>query len=182
MSGLLRCALCDGPMFANRVSDDAHYYRCDTAGCSNSASGKGVDAWVGERVVERSELVAAQEAPNMAGPDARLAELSTQIDDIKAMIEDVMAALRTRAITAATALPNVAKLEESLEPVLAERDALLAETALSAPEALDADAWAAMDVDRRRAAAERVLQAVYVHKATKRGNRFDASRLDPVWK
>jgi site-specific DNA recombinase len=182
MSGLLRCALCDGPMFANRVSDDAHYYRCDTAGCSNSASGKGVDAWVGERVVERSELVAAQEAPNMAGPDARLAELNTQIDDIKAMIEDVMAALRTRAITAATALPNVAKLEESLEPVLAERDALLAETALSAPEALDADAWAAMDVDRRRAAAERVLQAVYVHKATKRGNRFDASRLDPVWK
>jgi hypothetical protein len=39
-----------------------------------------------------------------------------------------------------------------------------------------------MDVDHRRAAAERVLQAVYVRRATKRGNVFDRSRLDPVWR
>jgi hypothetical protein len=39
-----------------------------------------------------------------------------------------------------------------------------------------------MDTDRRRAAAERALQAVYVNKATRLGNRFDFSRLDPVWK
>lgn len=182
MSGLLQCAVCEGRMFANRVSDDAHYYRCDTPKCSNTASGRGVDAWVRDQVVERSELIAAQAAPDMAGPDARLADLNTRIDDTREMIEDVMAALRSRAITAATALPNVTKLEESLAPVLAERDALLAETALSAPETLDADAWEAMDVDRRRAAAERLLQVVVVHKATKRGNRFDCSRLDPVWR
>lgn len=182
MSGVLLCALCRGPMFGNRVSDEAYFYRCDTPKCSNSASGRGVDAWVGERVVERSELVATQDAPNMAGPDARLAELNIQIDDIKEMIEDVMDAFRNRAISAATMLPNVTKLEESLVPVVAERDALLAETALSAPEVLDADAWEAMDTDRRRAAAERVLEAVYVHKATKLGNRFDVSRLEPVWR
>jgi hypothetical protein len=39
-----------------------------------------------------------------------------------------------------------------------------------------------MDVDRRRAAAGRTLQAVYARKATRLGNRFDFSRLDPVWR
>lgn len=182
MTGLLRCAVCNGVMYGNRVSDAAHYYRCDTPKCSNTASGKGVDAWVGERVVERSELVSAQAAPATGGPDALLVELNTQIDDANAMIEDVMAVYRNKRISATTAFGNVAKLEESLVPVVAERDALLAETALSAPEALDADAWQAMDDDRRRAAAERVLQAVYVNKATRLGNRFDFSRLDPVWR
>jgi site-specific DNA recombinase len=179
MTGLLRCAMCNGPMYGGKV-DDSHYYRCDTPKCSNTASGKGVDAWVGERVVARSELVAAQVTPG--GPDARLAELNAQIDDLNGMIEDIMAVYRNKAISAATAFGNVAKLEESLVPVVAERKALLAETALSAPESLDGGVWEAMDDDRRRGAAERVLQAVYVNKATKRGNRFDECRLDAVWK
>ncbi|WP_347057274.1 recombinase family protein [Blastococcus sp. HT6-30] len=181
MTGLLRCAACNGVMYGNKVGE-SHFYRCDTPKCSNSASGKGVDAWVAERVVERSELVSAQDAPSTAGPDARLVELNTRIDDVNAMVEDVMAVYRNKGISAATAFGNVAKLEESLVPVVAERDALLAETALSRPEVLDADTWGALDVDRRRAAAERALRAVYVHKATRPGNRFDSSRLDPVWR
>ncbi len=179
MTGLLRCAVCNGVMYGNKVGD-SHFYRCDTPKCSNTASGPGVDTWVGERIVARSELVAAQTTP--AGTDARLAELNAHIDDMNAMIEDVMAAYRNKGISATTAFGNVSKLEESLVPVVAERDALLAETALSAPEALDGGVWEAMDDDRRRAAAERVLQAVYVNKPTKRGNRFDPSRLDAVWK
>jgi site-specific DNA recombinase len=87
MTGLLRCAVCNGVMYGNKVGD-SHFYRCDTPKCSNTASGKGVDAWVGERVVARSELVSAQAAPATAGPDARLVELNTQIDDTSAMIED----------------------------------------------------------------------------------------------
>lgn len=181
MTGLLRCAVCNGVMYGNKVGD-SHFYRCDTPKCSNTASGKGVDAWVGERVVARSELVSAQDAPSTAGPDARLVELNQQIDDVNAMIEDVMAVYRNKGISAKTAFGNVEKLEESLLPVVAERDALLAETALSAPEVLDADTWEAMGDDRRRAAAGRALKALYVHKATRLGNKFDISRLDPVWK
>lgn len=181
MTGLLRCAACNGAMYGNKVKD-SHFYRCDTPKCSNTASGKGVDAWVGEQVVERSELVSAQAAPATGGPDARLVALNTQIDDANAMIEDVMAVYRNKGISATTAFGNVAKLEESLVPVVAERDALLAETALSAPEVLDGAAWEGLDTDRRRAAAERALLVVYVNKATRLGNRFDFSRLDPVWR
>lgn len=180
MTGLLRCAVCNRVMYGNKVGE-SHFYRCDTGACSNSASGKGVDAWVGERVVERSELVSSQYAPAMGGPDARLVELNTRIDDVNEMVEDVMAVYRNKGISAATAFGNVAKLEESLGPVMAERDALLAETARSRPDVLDANTWEALDVDRRRAAAERALQVVYVHKATRLSNRFDVSRLDPVW-
>jgi hypothetical protein len=43
---------------------------------------------------------------------------------------------------------------------------------------VDADKWATMDTDRRRAAAERVLDTIYVHRAKKRGNTFDPKRLD----
>lgn len=66
---------------------------------------------------------------------------------------------------------------------MAERDTLEAEVAAEAPEALDAEKWAAMDTDRRRAACERALEAVYVKRAPSAiGNRFDTARLDPIWK
>lgn len=183
MTGLLKCAECDsGTMYGGKGDGKYYYYRCDTKGCSNSASGRGVDAWVGERVVARSELVAAQGAAAPGGPDARLAELNKQIDDVNEMIEDIMAVYRKKEISAKTAFGNVTKLEDSLVPVMEERKAVLAETALSGPEVLDSGMWDAMDDDRRRAAAERVLEVVYVTKATKRGNRFDESRLEAVWK
>ena len=183
LTGLLKCAECDsGTMYGGKGDGKYYYYRCDTKGCSNSASGRGVDAWVGERVVARSELVAAQDAAAPGGPDARLAELNKQIDDVNEMIEDIMAVYRKKEISAKTAFGNVTKLEDSLVPVMEERKAVLVETALSTPEALDSGMWEAMDNDRRRAAAERVLEVVYVTRATKRGNRFDESRLDAVWK
>lgn len=181
VTGLLRCASCNALMYGNRVSDEAHYYKCDTQGCTNSASGRGVDAWVGQRVVERSELVEANAASTSRPGSDRLRELNTQIDDVAEMIDDIMAAYRSKQIPARVAFANVSQLEESRDAAMAERDALEAEIAAGAPEAIDADTWAAMDVDTRRAAAERVLDAVYVHRATKRGNQFDPTRLDAVW-
>ncbi len=182
VTGLLRCASCNALMYGNRVSNAHHYYKCDTKGCTNSASGIGVDGWVGQRVVERSELVEANEASPAAPSNDRLRELNRQIDDVAEMIDDIMAAYRARGIPARVAFANVSQLEESRDAAVAERDALEAEMAAGAPETIDADTWAAMDTDRRRAAAERVLNVVYVRRATKRGNTFDATRLDPVWR
>lgn len=182
VTGLLRCAACNALMYGNRVSAEAHYYKCDTKGCTNSASGRGVDAWVGQLVVERSELVEANEASATQPTNDRLRELNQQIDDSAEMIEDIMAAYRAKQIPARVAFKNVSQLEDSRDAVLAERDALEAELAVGAPEAIDSETWAGMETDRRRAAAERVLDAVYVHRAVKRGNQFDPSRLDPLWK
>ena len=65
---------------------------------------------------------------------------------------------------------------------MAERDVTEAESRLSQPEQVDAGTWDGMDTDARRAACERWLSAVWCHPATRRGNTFDTSRLDPVWK
>lgn len=184
MTGLLRCAKCSGAMYGNAVGDGRYsYYRCDTVGCSNSASATGVDAWVGERVVARSELVESNAAPTgPATPSDRLRELNQQIDDVAEMVEDIMAAYRQKQIPARVAFANVSELEEARDAAVAERDALEAELAGTGAEPVTAETWEAMDLDRRRAAVARVLDAVYVNPATRRGNKFDTTRLDPVWK
>lgn len=180
VTGLLRCGECSAPLYGNRQGN-THYYRCKQ--CPNSASGKGVDTWVAEQVVARSELIAAQPLPRTAPMDLRLAELIAQIDDVAAMIEDIMAAYRAKRISAKTAFGNVEKLEASRDAAVAERDALEVELALGQPEHVTAETWAAMDTDRRRAAAERVLEHIVVNKAANpNANRFDPARLDPVWR
>jgi hypothetical protein len=141
-----------------------------------------VDTWVGQRVVERSELVEANRAATPSADSERLRALNAQIDDITEMIEDVMAAYRAKQIPARLAFANASQLEESRDAAIAERDALEADLTADAPGAIDAEMWAAMDTARRRAAAERVLDAVYVAKAGRRTNVFDTTRLDPLWK
>lgn len=182
VTGLLRCATCNSVMYGNRVSDEAHYYKCDTKGCRNNASGRGVDSWVAQRVVEYSELIEGQDLAATQPSNDRLRELNQHIDDITWMIDDLMAEYRERRIVARVAFANVSKLEEARDGVVVERDELEAELAVSAPEEVTSTTWEAMDTDRRRSTAERVLDAVYIRPATKRGNHFDVSRLDPVWR
>lgn len=185
MTGLLRCAECGGLMYANQQGKN-HYYRCDgmkTGACTNSASGRGVDGWVAERVIERSELIAANRGVAEPQSNDRLRELNEQIDATDEMIEDIMSAYRAKQIAGRVAFANASKLEEARDAALAERDELEAELASTGPEAVDSEKWETWDTDRRRAACERVLEAVYVRRApSPTGNRFDTGRLDPVWK
>lgn len=181
MTGLLLCTECRRPMYANRVGD-SHYYRCDTHGCTNSASGLGVDSWVGQRVVEQSELVRGVETGKPTEAATRLAELNAQIDDATAMIDDIMRAFRNKQISGTTAFKTVSQLEESRDGWMAERDVAEAEARGVTPEQVDAATWETMTTDRRRAACEKRLHAVWCSPATRRGNTFDTSRLEPAWK
>jgi DNA invertase Pin-like site-specific DNA recombinase len=180
-TGMLRCSVCRGPMYANKVGD-SHYYRCDTTNCTNSASGKGVDEWIGKRVVEHSELVRGVETGKPTEAGLRLTELDEQIADANDMIDDIMRAFREKRISGTVAFRNIEQLEASRDQWMAERDVTEAESRLSQPEQVDAGTWEGMDTDARRAACERWLSAVWCHPATRRGNTFDTSRLDPVWK
>jgi site-specific DNA recombinase len=181
LSGLLRCGECSGPMYANKVGD-THYYRCDSGTHSNTASGRGLDAWVGEQVVLHSELLSAVETGIPTPAREQLAAKQSELADVNEMIDDIMAAFKARTISASVAFKNVEQLEVTRDALLRERDALEAEALASTPEAIDATAWAGMDTDQRRAACERSLSAVYVRTATRRGNQFDTSRIDPVWR
>ena len=181
LSGLLRCGDCSGPMYGNKVGE-THYYRCDSAGHSNTASGRGMDAWVSDQVVLRSEILSAVETGTPTPARENLAAKQAALADVNEMIDDIMAAFKTRTISASVAFKNVEQLEVTRDALLRERDVLEAEALASTSETVDAATWSTMDTDRRRAACERSLSAIYVRTATRRGNQFDTSRIDPVWR
>jgi hypothetical protein len=181
LSGLLRCGECSGPMYGNKVGK-THYYRCDSGEHSNTASGRGMDAWVSEQVVLRSELLSAVETGTPTPALGNLAAKQSALADVNEMIDDIMAAFKARTISASVAFKNVEQLEVVRDALLRERDVLEAEALASNAETIDADIWATLDTDRRRAACERSLSTIYVRTATRRGNQFDTSRIDPVWR
>lgn len=181
LTGLLRCAECNAPMYGNRVKD-AHYYRCDTGQHSNVASGRGVDAFVGARVVEASTLVRAIAHDEVTPARARLAEAERNIADTTDMIDDIMRAYRAKDIPGRVAFKNASELEEARERFMRDRDEAQAEVLQEQPHHVDADTWEAYDTDQRRAVCEPQLSAVYVRPATRRGNTFDTTRVDLVWK
>jgi DNA invertase Pin-like site-specific DNA recombinase len=182
LTGLLRCAVCNSPMYANKVGD-AHFYRCDsgTHG-NNSASGRGIDALVSERVLGMVTTVADVPDGKRTPAQEKLADVEQRIADVNEMIEDVMAAFRARRLKASTAFKSAGDLESARDALLAERDTAQAEVLQDAPVLVDEDTWASYDTDQRRAVCERMLAAVYVRPAERRGNTFDASRVDLVWR
>lgn len=181
LTGLLRCGECNAPMYGNKVGE-AHYYRCDTPGHSNSASGKGSDELVSERVIEATELVQAVETGKPTPAAELLAEKQQQVEDVNEMIDDIMRAFKAQQIPARVAFKNVSELEEARDRLVRERDEAEAEVLATKPEHVDREAWEDMDTDQRRAVCEKLLDAVLVRPATKRGNTFETERIELVWK
>lgn len=188
LTGLLRCGVCGGMMYGNKVGD-TYYYNCDSGktkangGHVNSASGRGTDAYVSQKIIEAADLVEPVTLAARTPTSDRIAELQQLIDDSNEMIEEVMAAFRAKTIGGSVAFKSVADLEVTRDEASKERDQL--EAALAAQEKdeeLDADTWQAMDVDRRRAVCERRLEAVYILPAKRRSSVFDTSRVELVWR
>lgn len=174
-TGLLRCGVCNGPMYGNKRGD-THYYSCNNNGHMNTASGRGVDEWIGELV--QGKLATEdfdQPAPAFDG-QARLGE-------IKQKISELMAAYNTNKMSAAVVFPAVEALEAERGELIRARDEAEAAALRPTLTHLDREQWEAMDTDRQRGIAETLLQAVMVRPATgPRSNKFDHTRLDPVWR
>jgi DNA invertase Pin-like site-specific DNA recombinase len=182
LTGLLRCAVCNGPMYANKVGE-AHFYRCDSGTHGNNAvSGRGIDALVSERVLGMVTTVADVPDGKRTPAQEKLADVEQRIADVNEMIEDVMAAFRARRLKASTAFKSAGDLESARDALLAERDTAQAEVLQDAPVLVDKDTWDSYDTDQRRAVCERMLAAVYVRPAERRSNTFDAGRVDLVWR
>ncbi len=174
LTGLVRCGLCNAVMYANKVGD-AHYYACKGNGHSNSASGQAVDAIVGESVLR---LLATEDLA-MPTPEWSGAE---RVEQIAGQIKELMDAFTAGTLTGAVVFPAVSALEAERDELRAARDAVEAATRGPDVSRVDAEAWEGMDTDRRRAVCETVLSAVLVRPATRRGNTFDADRLEWVWR
>lgn len=178
LTGLIRCGVCNGPMYGNKTPT-GHSYACTMpgAGHTNSVSGPGADEVATLLALGRLAEVDLDDVTPQppAAADARLEEIATSIADL-------MGAFTGGRLTAAVVFPAVERLE-------AERDELratLVDAALASarPELsrLSPTEWDALGVHEQREMLETLLDAVLVRPATRRGNTFDPTRVEAVWK
>lgn len=176
MTGLLRCGVCNGPMYGNR-NDWGHVYVCQASDHGNTGAGPGIDQTVAAMVLARLEgeaLDAPAERPD-TGTDARLAAISEQIGEL-------MQAFTQRRLSGAVAFGAVEALEAERDGLVNQREQAAARRVGPVLTHLTPEAWSALDTDRQRAIAEQLLSAVLLRPTTARTNRFNPTRVEPVWR
>jgi DNA invertase Pin-like site-specific DNA recombinase len=198
LSGILKCAQCEQPMYAVRVADNRWTYRCRKAdgsggrskGCgSTSVSLPSADEWMAEAFVKAAcgpsfaKTLNERRAALLAGDVT-----PEQIDAWKQEIDELELILQTRfgmrdhkvrhdelqrhVRTATATLLERPELEELLD--------------LPKTEGKGREAWESWSVDRRRRYLKAMLRCVWVLPAPKghrTGRNFDGkTRLDPDWR
>lgn len=177
LTGLIRCGVCNGPMYGNRRDDTSHYYQCHPITASdhhNSVSGVGTDNAI-------TELVLARLATEDLDAPAPEWEGRARLDDIGASISQLMAAFVARQLSEAVVFPAVEELERERDALLLERRRWEADNTGPRVTRLDRAQWDALTVDRRRAIVERLLDAVLIRPSSGRtGPKLDLDRIVPV--
>lgn len=176
LTGILRCGVCTAPMYGNRQGAEYYAYTCSGRGHVNTVSGPSVDEHVEARILNRIGNATFEVKPAEFAGDARIGEIGAQITEL-------MTAYNARQLSAAVAFGAVEALENERADLEEQRANLAAAVPLQRLTALTVADWVGWDVDRRRAAAESLIEAVMIRpKAKLTGNKFDAARIDLVWK
>lgn len=175
LTGILFCGACSAPMYGNKVGN-THYYACKGNGHTVTASGGACDDLVASLTLARlaSEELTATTQGDWPGEEG-LARRQAQIDSL-------MAAFMDQELSGDVVFPRVRALEQEVAELREGRAQWLLETTGPAMSRITHEEWEEMDTDVRRAIIEKVLEAVLVRPATRRGNRFDPERLVPVFR
>ena len=190
LAGLLTCSLCGEPLVARPRSGGLRRYACAKgpgfSGCGRTyINAEPVEAFVVEAVLYRidSPQLAEAAAGRQVEPEAE--RWQAEADAATAQLEELADAYAQRQIT----MPEWIKARSSIE---ARRSAARKQLGkLSQTAALDGylgnadalrQAWAGLDLSRQRAIVAAVLDHVEVGPGRRGYNRFDESRLRPVWR
>lgn len=191
LSGFLRCGECGKPLRgmsnASRKQNGypGHVYACASTaqgGCGRVARhGPKCDEYVTQAVLAKVELELSGATETEPGPwprETELAAVTADIADLTAAWKDTPKRISTARYLAL--LPDLETRERQLS---AERGRYTA--AISAARNRPADIraeWPDYPLRRRRSIIEEELAAVIVHKAARRGAKFDPDLLEPVWR
>jgi len=185
LSGLLRCSECMGPLSGNARKDMGHSYACKVrngaggrAGCGKVAcAGPAVDQLI-RRLVRERMVVSTVNLPDAPWPgEEDLAAAKLQMADLVPRLTETSGDAR-RLIGA-----QFSVLSDRVEHMRMQRARWLTDRgkhvrrATVGPEQFDG-----MTVEKQRAYVQGELTAIVVRPATRRGNRFDYSRLSMVWR
>lgn len=181
LSGIARCGVCGARMHGSANRRGRYDYGCSRYNVDNAHSvavdGPQTDALtlaVLRTHLERQSLEAPpSETPTFPGQG--------RLDQIPALISELMDAYSSGKLSASIAFPRVAELEAEQAVLLGNRTEWDGGRPAAASSVEPAELQR-LGIDRQRAIAEQLLEAVVVTKADRRGAPFSAERLEFVWR
>ena len=188
LSGLLRCHKCQGRMLGRPTEQGKRRYVCTKGpaftGCGRTfVDAEGVEDLISRAVLMRldsAEMAAALAGKAIEGDAVWEHEAATA----QAELEELAELKGRRVISTAEWLtaraPVLARLEASRRNVVDDTSALTLRGVVGNGQALGRE-WAKLPLTRQRAIIATVLDHAIVGPGRRGYNRFDPSRITPVW-
>jgi hypothetical protein len=190
LTRLLRCSHCSGALVARPRDDGRRRYVC-ASGPGFSGCGKTtviadpVERFIAQAVLHRLETPRLPEAMKRTTADARGAEWQAEVDRRQAQLDELAELWADSEITRSEWLKARTPIEKRLS-VAKKKLAALNRTTVLLPFIDDAqrlrEQWQTMTLSRQHQIIAATLQYVEVRPGRRGYNRFDESRLRPVWR
>jgi site-specific DNA recombinase len=190
LTQLLRCSHCRAMLVARPRQDGTRRYVCATGpgfdGCGKTTViADPVEHFIAQAVLHRLETPRLHEARKRTPDEAKGAEWQVEIERRQAQLDDLAALWAEGEITRGEWMRARTPIEKRLSTAK-KKLAALNRTTVLLPFVDDAkalcDQWRSMTLTRQHEIVVATLQHVEVGPAVRGRNRFDESRLRPVWR
>jgi site-specific DNA recombinase len=190
LTRLLRCSHCRGTLVARPRDDGRRRYVCASGpgfgGCGKTTViADPVEQFIAEAVLHRLETPRLPEARKRTPSDAKGAEWQTEIEARQGQLDELATLWAEGEITRGEWMKARTPIEQRLTTAK-KKLAALNRTAVLLPFIEDAkllrEQWQTMTLSRQHQIVAATLQHIEVRPALRGRNRFDESRLRPVWR
>jgi site-specific DNA recombinase len=190
LTQLLRCSHCRAMLVARPRADHTRRYVCATGpgfdGCGKTTViAEPVEHFIAQAVLHRLETPRLHEARKRTPNDAKGAEWQAEVERRQGQLDELAALWADGEITRGEWMRARRPIEKHLSTAK-KKLAALNRTTVLLPFVDDAKAlreqWQSMTLTRQHEIVVATLQHVEVGPAVRGRNRFDESRLRPVWR
>jgi DNA invertase Pin-like site-specific DNA recombinase len=189
--GLLRCGLCSTPMVSRPRTGGLRRYVCSSGpgfgGCGKMAiNADPVEGFVAQAVLYRLDTPQlAQALTEVRKANADHDQLAASIAEDAAMLDQLARDYADKAIShqewSTARQPIQGRIDQAKRRLSRISRTNRIDDYVGKSQAL-ADAWVGLDLLRQQAIIATVLDHLVVNPAVPGRNRFDPSRLDPIWR
>jgi DNA invertase Pin-like site-specific DNA recombinase len=190
LTRLLRCSHCKGTLVARPRQDGKRRYVCASGpgfgGCGKTTViADPVEQFISQAVLHRLETPRLSDARKRTPDNAKAAEWQAEIERRQGQLDELIGMYTEGEITRGEWMKARTTIEKRLETAKRKLAALNRTTVLL-PFVDDANAlreqWESMTLTRQHQIVAATLQHIEVRPAVRGRNRFDESRLRPVWR
>ncbi|QDP44253.1 DNA invertase [Streptomyces phage Celia] len=187
LSGIARCAECGGALVGNRRTDKHWYYACRTSNghtpdgripCGGvTCSGYELDRMIEELVLPMIVEGTGGASLNAEKPHQR--ELAGLRDERKTWVKRLDDGSAPDIV-----LPRISRIDQRIEELRHKQAEWLREQRVRERHVgVTNETWPHLSTEEKRGHIADLIEAIYVSRATRRGNTFDRSRVStPVWR